>query len=287
MKKQAFITKSNFNSIITSLEKIGQEDSTDHSDVYKWPVYFLSKIEEERLIKQREFLKNPEKVFSVYKKRKKVDTKQYVYEGHQPAYHTRKDCPNLQSKYRNYEIPVEIKERGDEEIQKFRQWFKENQIFLESKPDLFVAKLQIAFRLSNIPNAIDHENTGAKEFDNLDLKVLEERIDSILRASGSFYKDNPDKHTILRRFQKLTFLAYTKDPIRNNDTELTDDELRSFLFEYDSTFKKPFKDLLLQYYMVKFNPELNFDGYLLEQLGFKICQNCLEKDLNESPNKKE
>jgi hypothetical protein len=42
----------------------------------------LNKIEEERRIKQREFLKkNPEKVFSEYIKRKKVETKQYVYEG--------------------------------------------------------------------------------------------------------------------------------------------------------------------------------------------------------------
>ena len=46
-------------------------------------------------------------------------------------------------------------------------------------------------------------------------------------------------------------------------------------------FKKPFKDLLLQYLMVKYNPDLKFDGLLLDQLGFKMCHNCYELDSNE------
>jgi hypothetical protein len=282
MEKRAFITKSNLNSIITSLEEIGQNDTVDSSNIYKWPIYFLSPIETKRLIRQREFLKDPGNVFKVYRRRKRVDNKKFIYEGLQPSYHTRTNCKNLQSKYKNYEIPEEIRELGDDEIDKFRKWFKENQKFLEEKPDLFLAKMQIAFRLDNIPKVIDHDNSGTTEIDNLNLNELEGRIDTILRSASNFYKDNPDKQTILRRFQKYTFLAYKTDPIKKNDTELSDDELKSFLFEYDRIYKKPFKELLLQYFMVKYNPELKFDGLLLEQLGFKICQSCYEQDLNET-----
>ncbi len=274
MIKNAIITKSNLNSIISSLEEIGQSDSIDNNAIYKWPVYFLSPVEIKKITRQREFLKDPENILKVYKKRVTVDSKQFVFEGMKPSYHTDSDCQNLKSKYNNYEIPAEIKERGDDEINKFRIWFKKNQIDLEEKPDLFVMKLKIAFSLDVVPLAVVYDNSGITEIDNLNLNDLEQRMDNILKLAGNFYKDNPDKQTVLRRFQKYTFLAYKTEPIKNNDTQLTDEQLKSLLFEYDMKFKKPFKDLLLQYYMVKFNPELKFNGLLLEQLGFKICQNC-------------
>ena len=141
--------------------------------------------------------------------------------------------------------------------------------------------MQIAFGLETTPIAVQHDNSGMKELDNLNLNELEVRVDVIIRAAGSFYNDNPDKQTIIKRFSKYTFLAYKKDPINNNDTKLSDEELKSFLFEYDHKFKKPFKELLLQYLMVKYNPDLKFDGLLLDQLGFKMCHNCYELDSNE------
>jgi hypothetical protein len=278
MIKNAIITKSNLNSIISSLDEIGQIDSIDNNTIYKWPVYFLSPIELKKITRQREFLKDPENILKVYKKRVTVDSKQFIFEGAKPSYHTYSDCQNLKSKYNNYEIPQEIKDRGDDEIYKFRTWFKQNQNYLEEKPDLFIFKLKIAFNLGVLPSAVVYDNSGITEIDNLNLNDLESRIDNILKLAGSFYTDNPDKQTILKRFQKYTFLAYSKNPIKNNDTQLSDDELKSLLFEYDMKFKKPFKELLLQYYMVKFNPELKFNGLLLEQLGFKICQNCLNLD---------
>ena len=281
MIKKAFITKSNLNSIVTSLEEIEQLNSADKTALYKYPIYFLHKNEIDRLLKQREFFKDPENVFKIYKKKKSVDSKKYIFEGAKPAYHTRKDCINLNSNFNNYEIPTEIQEKGDAEIEKFRKWFKSNQIYLSEKPDLFSLKLQIAFGLSIVPVVINHDNSGLTELDNLNLNDLEERIDSIIKAAGTFYKDNPDKQTIIKRFQKLTFLAYTKNEIKLNDTNYTDDDLKSFLYEYDVMFKKPFKDLLLQYLMVKYNPELKFNGLLLEQLNFKKCHKCQELDVNQ------
>ena len=281
MIKKAIITKSNLNSIVTSLEEIDQLNSADKDTLYKYPIYFLHKNEIDRLVKQREFLKDPENVFKIYKKKKSVDSKKYIFEGAKPAYHTRADCINLNSNFNNYEIPTEIQEKGDAEIEKFRKWFKSNQIYLSEKPDLFTLKLQIAFGLSIVPVVINHDNSGLTELDNLNLNDLEERIDSIIKAAGTFYKDNPDKQTIIKRFQKLTFLAYTKNEIKLNDTNYTDDDLKSFLYEYDVMFKKPFKDLLLQYLMVKYNPELKFNGLLLEQLNFKKCHKCQELDVNQ------
>lgn len=271
---KVFITKSNLNSIISSLEENNQSETFDKSNVYKWDIYFLNKKDIERLHKQREFLRDPENLYKIYKKRTKTDSKKYIYEGMQPAYHEISDCEYIRSNFKNYEIPDEIKERGDFEIEKFRKWFKQNQTYLENKPDLFVAKLQIAFDLNIVPRVVESENTGITNIENMNLNELEIKIDSILRSAATFYNDNPDKKAVIKRFQKITFLAFKKTPIEENNTTLNDEELKSFLKEYDRNFKKPVIELLLQYYMVKYNPELKFEGLLLDQLGFKKCQKC-------------
>jgi len=270
----AFITKSNFNSIFYELEFVMKDDTNLNFSLYKKEFYFLSKIEQATLANQREVLKSPENIIKIYKKLKRVDTFTYVFEGLTPAYHKDKLCPNLGSKFINFQIPLPIREKGESEVLRFRSWFKENGHYLETKPDLFIAKLEIAFDVKINPEAIEIENSGIKEIENLNLNQLEERINDYLRAASKFYNDNPDKQQIIRRFQKLTFLYKRKDAITGNDTNLSDRELKSFLKEYDIKFKKPVMDLLLQYYMVQYNPELDFDGKLLEQLGFKPCIQC-------------
>jgi hypothetical protein len=47
--------------------------------------------------------------------------------------------------------------------------------------------------------------------------------------------------------------------------------------------KKPLKKYLLEYYRVTINPKLNFNDTILEQLGFKPCQQC-HKLKNIKPN---
>ena len=39
-------------------------------------------------------------------------------------------------------------------------------------------------------------------------------------------------------------------------------------------FKKPIKTLLEQYYRVKYNPDLSFEGQLLDRLNFRACSVC-------------
>ncbi len=79
---------------------------------------------------------------------------------------------------------------------------------------------------------------------------------------------------MIRRFEKKTFLAYKEEAIRNNDTRYSDDAIKGFLKKYDEHFKKPVTELLIEYYKVQYNPELKFEGYLLEMLGFKACSAC-------------
>src|SRR5687768_8322381 len=98
----AFITKSNSKRILRkiNLSQIGEMEG----DVYKKPIYFLSKYETKYLLLMQSLLKDPEKfAIEVYKPIVNTDTLSFVYESEQPpAYHTNKDCDRLHSGFKNF-----------------------------------------------------------------------------------------------------------------------------------------------------------------------------------------
>src|SRR5690606_15172860 len=137
-------------------------------------------------------------------------------------------------------------------------WFKENQYLLE-KPDVFVARLQMSFKVKVNPKAIDYENSGVEVKENLNLEELEKRINKYISGAGQYFNNaDQEKKDIIRRFQKYTFLAYSNKAIENNNTGFSDETLKKFLKQYDIHFKRPIKDLLIEYYRVLHNPDLNF-----------------------------
>lgn len=301
----AYITKSNSQRI---LRKINLKDIPEISgEVYKKPIYFLSKWETKYLLLMKTLLKEPEKfAIEVYHPIVNKDTFQYIFETNQPSsYHSNKSCERLTSKFKNFEIPFEIKARieengikegkSTEEIEKlvhlqvsyFRSWFKDNFDLFQNDTEGFLKKLDVRWNVQRNINEVERDNSGIEQIENLNLAQLELEIDKIISEAGKYYVNNIDKQSLIRRFQKLTFLAYRKDRIVNNDTELNDEDLKSFLSYYDQNFKKPVKELLLQYYRIKYNPDLSFEGQLLERLNFRLCSVCngkadLEDLINES-----
>ena len=269
----AYLTKSNSLKIIARIDfkKIGNLEG----EVYKKPIFFFSDYEKNNLLGLKELLKDPETfIQEYYVPIENTDNLRYVYEGGKPAYHSKSDCERLNSNYRNFEIPEEIREKGKDEVLRFRSWFKENQYLLE-KPDIFVARLQMAFGVTMNPKAIDHENSGVELKENLNLEELEKRINKYISDAGQYFnKSDQEKKEIIRRFQKYTFLAYSNKDIQNNNTRFSDESIKKFLKQYDVHFKRPIKDLLIEYYKVLHNPDLKFEGNLLEQLGFRPCGAC-------------
>jgi len=288
----AYITKANAKRIITRISFTNFEDID--GDVYKKPIFFLSSWERKNLLLMKSLLKEPEKfAIEMYEPIVIKDKYRYVYETEDaPAYHYDITCENLHSDFKNFEIPNEIKIRAKEkalfegknevEINKavkdkvceFRRWFKKNLRLFYHEPDKFLLKLEVRWNIKRRINEIELENSGIEFVDNLCLNDLEAEIDKFLRQAAKFFNGNADKQEIIRRFQKLTFLAYTPENIKINDTDLTDDDLKRFLKQYDTQFKKPVKKLLIEYYRIKYNKNLSFDGKLLESLNFKPCSCC-------------
>lgn len=278
----AYLTKSNSMKIIARIDfkKIGDLGG----EVYKKPIYFFSNYERNNLLGLRELLKDPENfIKEYYIPIKTSDSMRYVYEGGNPSYHSKPDCERLNSNYKNFEIPEIVREKGKEEVASFRTWFKENQ-YLIDRPDVFVAKLQIAFGVIMNSKSIEYENSGVEIKENINLGELENKINQIISNAGQYYnKADEEKKDIINRYQKYTSIAYSQKDIQNNNTRFSDETIKKFLKQYDIHFKRPIKNLLIEYYKIKHNPELKFEGNLLEQLGFRPCAAC-HKDLADLSN---
>lgn len=289
----AYITTSNFKRILHKINFNSIIES--QSGVYKKPIYFLSKWESTFLLSMQSFIANPEEFYiDIYKQLEVKDTYKYVFESElAPAYHTDLKCERLHSTYKNFEIPIEITDRvekrgGSEDdvkavVLKFRAWFKSNIGLFQNDPVQFLKKLDIDWNVYRKLNEVEKDNSGNEHFENYNLGELENEIDRIICEAGRFFNCHIDKQNIIRRFQKLTFLAYKKEPIENNDTLLNDLELKAFLKQYDTQFKKPIIKLLIEYYRVKHNPNLSFEGKILERLNFRECSCCKSnRIINES-----
>lgn len=273
----AYITISNSKKIMQTLSEITLDEI--ETAVYRKDIYFFSRKERGMLKGIREFIRDPENFRAQYYRPIIVeDSLKYVYPESQPSYHKDDQCIRLHSNFINFEIPFEIQEQGEASVKKFRNWFAENKNLLEVNAKTFIEKMQARFLITAVinPKSIQFNNSGSKEEKNYSIQNLENEIDSILRDAASFYRNNPDKQDVIRRYGKLTFLAYVHGDIYTNDSGLNDSDLKDFLKMYNEKFKKPVKNLLLEYYRLLYNPDMTFSDTLLDKLGFRPCGSCLD-----------
>lgn len=271
----AHITISNSKRLVRTLSEITLNEI--EIAIYKKDIYFFNQKERAMLKGIREFIRDPENFKTQYYNPIVIkDSLKYVYPESRPAYHKDNSCDRLNAHFSNFEIPLEIRKRGEAAVKEFRLWFAKNKHLLETSPKIFIERMQTDFSIGGEidPKSIDYSNSGSEEQRNYSVQDLENQVDGILREAGKYYRENPDKQQLIKRFGKLTFLAYTHGNIYTNDSCLNDDELKDFLKIYEEKFKKPVKELLLEYYRLLHNPDMTFDATLLDKLGFKPCGSC-------------
>lgn len=276
---EAYITSHNANKIIN---RNNFKDIQLSGEVYKYKLYIFSKNEENSLLAIQELFKNPEKYFKeIYNPMVVFDSKKYIYKEQTPAYHTATSCERLHSDFTNFELPLEIIERGEAEIERFRTWFIDNSHLLET-PDAFVMRLELAFKIKYNPKAINYENSGFSKLKNYSLEQLEKDIDSLIKEAGRYYYADVKNTSILQIFGKFSGCAFSENTLYNNTTGYSDYEVKFFLKNYHMKFKLPIKKLLIEYYRVKLNPKLEFAETFMDALGFKKCGACKRRELEAS-----
>jgi hypothetical protein len=282
VNNNVFITLSNAKNIIKKSEI---KSISIIGEIYKIPIHFLNRYEQNELLAIKELLKNPEKFFNeMYIPYEPIDTFTKVYEGKKPSYHKSPKCLRLHATYLNFTIPYEIKSKGKDAVIEFRRWFETVKHLYLSDPAMFVFRLHAKYGIITNPNAIKHDNSGFFELENPTIAELEEEIDKLIKEAGRFYYSCEKNTEILKVFSKNTFLAYNGKLEHFNTTQYSSEEIILFLKEYDEKFKKRLKKLLVEYYRLKLNPKIKMDGLYLDKLGFKPCGACYEKEINSSLN---
>ena len=250
-------------------------------DIYEpMKIYFFSKYEMQQLLAIKYLLENPSKYFTeVYDKIISKDTYTYIYEGNKPSYHSTTDCNFLYSTMINYRIPDDIASKGEKNILRFRRWFKSVEHLLHenemgrTKVDIFAMRLKARWNIETNIKAIISENSGVDKLENIDIKDLQLRINNNIKGAGRYYYESNKNTKILSKFSRISFIG-NKKIIYGNDTGYSDDEVRIFLIDYNKRFKDPIKRDLIQYYKLKFNPDIKMEGKFLDQIGFKPCSQC-------------
>ena len=215
------------------------------------------------------FYENPEfYVNHIYKKSERQTDPTLVYATGSPAYHASQDCPVLKQDYVNYEIPVEIIGRGEDIVQKFREWWKSEEKLLNSDPSRFLKLMSIRWRLINPPSlqSISVDNSGVKSLENPDIAVIEQEIDELIKSMNDISKNNS---VLIKQYGKRTL------GIRKGTIPIECPKDRGILDDWDSK-KDELKRKLRLFFQLRFNPDLEISGSVLDSLGFKKCKQCHE-----------
>lgn len=283
----AYITKSNANKIISGVDLKAVEFS---GILYKRPVYFFNELERNRLLAFYNFYKNPGLFTQKYQKIESKDNFEFLWEGGMPAYHKDNSCEKIHSSFRNFRIPEKIRNQGHDAVLKFKKLAKEankNNVLNENSA-AFMESMRIEFNepyLSEI-EPVKYDNSGQDFIENIRLEELENKIDELFIGVNKFICDKDDYvHKLITWYDKYTYCATKGLPFPQGahpfDEKLgtSEDELRMILKSFENKFKVPIANLLKEYYRIRFNPDLLFEGELLEQLGFKKCSFCFDENL--------
>ena len=292
-----YITKSNFIRI-TSKVKLDEEDIKQA--IYKKKIYFFNQIDEKKILSVKQFMVNAENgVYEFVEKGFLPDTFSFVNEEARYAkYHSDKNCEGILSSFKDFEIPVEIKYKAGEStidikrVEEFRKWFKQQDIqdLFTNDQKKFIDKLQIKFNLQNPPKPVERGGKGVQGLSSLSESELETKIEGYINQASQHYNSSAKIRKILveHGFSKKTYLVtskrYRSEPIETNKTGFSDEEVREVLLEFYIKIKKPIIDLLIDYWIIKLNPGLDFDKNILEQLDFKPCNLCINKNSIEISN---
>ena len=266
----SFITKNNARQLEYQVNR-SEIEKIMLDDLYKLSLWMLTKKEQQWLGAARMFYENPEFYINhIYQKSERKADSNMVYVAGSPAYHAKQDCNALKQDYVNYEIPPEIIGRGDDTVRAFREWWKSEEQLLNSNENRFFELMSIRWLLINPPSkqSVTANNSGVQTLENPDIARVEMEIDEIIKSMNEIRKDNP---LLIKDYGKRTFA------VRNGTVSIESASDRKVLDDWDSK-KDSLKRKLRLFFQLRFNPDLEISGSLLDSLGFKKCKQCHERE---------
>jgi len=181
-----------------------------------------------------------------------------------PAYHHEKQCKALLSNFYNIQIPEECLEKK-EEIQAWVNKHK-NLSFEELNK-----KFKMEFNCQNSLEQIERKNSGVTDFQNMTLdELVTQGIVKKYTQLRFFF--NHEFADAIRKFRYMPH--YRLDEFLKTDKNK---HIHSEIYEFHQV-KKELKNMLINFYITKENPDISFDQDLLDLIGFRTCIRCEQEN---------
>lgn len=300
----AYLTKHNLGQLSQKLDinvEISLEMFLEH--IYSDPEIYsiLNKREIEYLFKYKMLLDDEQEFVVVYYNEvpEKADSKEFVFnKGGKMKYHLNPTCKLITRDYLDFNIPDEIKNRGDEAIKEYRTWFNTND-FGNKYRDKSIDRNTIiaAFNLK-----YPHKYSIEPIKDGSNLLIIEQPNSTFSRIENSY-----DQEKTKRELSKLKQEWFKNFPCGvtktiakfHNLAGKTDDEISLriselfspvFIENYGMTkLKSKFEisknitykiiSLVLEHIKWTYNlKEKVFDDKTLEKFGLECCLSCLKEN---------
>jgi len=253
------------------------DDSMSFNYYFK-DIFYLNRLDISNLFYFDNYCQKLERgeTIQIYEKLEKKSNNSYVFVGGIPSYHKYESCPKLGSDFFNYKIPESIKKQGEEKIEEFRQWFRENFELLKNDEEAFKMRLQLKYKVFTI-EIVNYTNSGFDYVENYTKEILFTRINSLISNAGDYFKSQKDEvQKLIKYYQRKTFMVI-QDLKLDNLFGFTEDNVKLILKEYHYMFVEPTKYYLLE--LIKVNYKDKIDTFelgesLLASLNFKPCQFC-------------
>lgn len=206
-----------------------------------------------------------------------------------PAYHKDPQCSRLLHNFDGVCIPEKIRALDKEKINEYRKWYRDNRHYIEDgKDDLFYTLLHAKWGVDKYEiDVVSHLNTG----NVCVIDTIEEcyrGIEQLCKEWLDWLNDKECGNHILRKASYLysygaknAYLGSKKEPLPNNKTGFPDEAVKECLKEMQTKFKNPIIELIRQYYMIKYNANIDVNEEILIQLGFSACRECSRIQLEE------
>lgn len=301
----AYLTKYNLSKLCQKLE-VKEEISLDlfihHIYNDKEIYYILNKREIEYLFIYKMVLENENKFVVEYYNEvpEREDTKSFVFnKGGKTKYHLNQNCTLLKKDYLDFNIPEDIKSKGDNAIDEYREWFRLNN-FGEKFKNKEISKDEIirAFnfkypKMYDIKPIEDNSNLLVVEIPNSTNLYLKENFDlekfKIELTEIKLAWQNTFQCKVSRTFSKFKYLLaksdeeittkmgeiFSQDFVKNYGIENLKDK---FQISKNLTYK--LIDLLLDYIKWTYKADnKSFDALTLEKFGLECCHICKNEEI--------
>lgn len=302
----AYLTKYNLSKLCQKLDvkiEVSLDMFLEHLYNDKEIFFILNKREVEYLFIYKMLLDDEEKFIVEYYNEvpEKEDTKNMVFnKGGKMKYHLSPNCKLLKKDYLDFNIPEDIKDKGDNAVEEYREWFRIYNFAEKFKNKEIDTEFIIrAFNLKypsqyNIKRIEDNSNLLAIEIPNSNTKHLDSEFDlenfKIKLNELKLIWQNTFQCKVSRTFSKFKYLLTKSDAeIISKMGEIFSKEFVENYgmvnlknkFEISKNLSYKIIELLLDY--IKWTYKLenkDFNNLTLETFGLECCYSCKSENKN-------